>query len=314
MKTKYERIKDNTKRIIRLKDATILKYSEEIDYDDELSLYDVMMEHFAEGELDSAFLTSITKGMSKEEKKKLFDMVRPYVGLYFAKGDVDYWLESVENASLSDYEFIAATIFDNYNYLLELARDGGLDVLNQLVALKENNDLRDQAVIQYLRDSFVDDRALKAVLFAMAEPNSEYNMFSDEQKGTLLNYPEGTLYSYGEGKIRITSPYILGSRMFNDFNRYISSDLIGAVNASNLGDVTNALKNFFADDSFNFEDTVLDLSARYRDYMVQNDVILNDEVMDVVYDTDGRDIQVAWNNGDGILGSSYEIPYVGGTK
>lgn len=314
MKSKYERKKDNAKRILRLKDATILRYSEEIDYDDELSLYDVMMEHFTNGELDKAFLTNVTKGMSKDEKKELFDMVRPYIGLCFAKGDVDYWLNSVENAALSDYEFIAASIFDNYNYLLELARDGGVDVLEQLVSLRENDDLHDQAVIQYLRESFVDDRALKVVLFAMSEPDSEYNMFSDEQKGTLLNYPEGTLYSYGDGKIRITSPYILGSRMFNDYNQYISSDLIGEVTIENIADVNHVLTNFFQDDSFNFEDTVLDLSARYRDYMVQNDIILTDEVMDVVYDTDGRNIQVAWNNGDGILGSSYEIPYVGGTK
>lgn len=311
---KYKKIKENAKRISRMKDATIIKYGEEIDFDDEISLYNVMMEHFVKGELDAAFLSSVTKGMGKSGKKELFDSVRPYVDLCFSKGDVNYWLDSTENASPTDYDFIVACILDNYNYLLEIAKHEGIGVLEQMVSLRENDDLRERPVVQYLRDSFVDDRALKVVLRDMAEKDSYYNMFSNEQKGTLLTYPEGTLYSYDKDHIHIISPYILGSRMFNDFHKYLSVDLIEEVTGGNIDHVNKVLANFFADDSVDFEDTVLDLSARYRDYMVQTDNVFTDEAKDIVYDDDGRDIQMAWNTGDGVLGSSYETPYYGGTK
>lgn len=314
MKIKQERIKDSVKRIIKLKDEVILRYSENIDYDDELSLYDVMMEHFVKGDLDDVFLTDTTKDMSAIETKQLFDLVRPYVELCFAKGDVDYWLDSVENAMISDYEFIAASIFDTFDYLLEVAKAGGKNVLEQLVALRECEFLRDEAVLQYLRNTFINDQTLKKVLVDMAAEDSYYKIFSNEQKGVLLNYPEGTLYSYGEGNIRITSPLILGRRMFNDFNQYISDDLIGDITEQNTNEVIKTLSNFFEDDSFNFADTALDLSVRYSDYMLENNVVLNNETMNIVYDNDGNDLCKAWDTGVGVLGSSYEIPYGSGSK
>lgn len=314
MKTKQERIEDSVKRIIKLKDEVILRYSEDINYDEELSLYDVMMEHFVNGDLDDVFLTDTTKEMSDAEAKQLFDLVRPYVGLCFAKGDVDYWLDSVENAMISDYEFIAASIFDTFDYLLEVAKDGGKNVLDQLVALRECEFLHDEAVLQYLRNTFVNDQVLKTVLVDMAKEDSYYKMFSNEQKGILLNYPEGTLYSYGDGNVRITSPLILGSKMFNDFNQYISDELIGEVTDQNVNDVMKTLSSFFEDDSFNFADTALDLSVRYSDYMLENNIVLNNETMNIVYDNDGEALRKAWDSGTGVLGSSYEIPYVPGTK
>lgn len=316
MSSKYERINDNVKRLAKMKDATILKYNEDIDYDDNISLYDVMMKHFALGEFDDAFLTNVTKGMTNDEKKDLFNIVRPYIDLCFAKGDVNYWLDSVENAAPTDYDFIAVCILDNFDFLLEITKEKGVNVLSQMQSLRENPYLREQPIVQYLRDPFIDDRVLKVVLCDMAEDNSYYNMFSNAQKGTLLNYPEGTLYSYGDEQIRITSPYILGSRMFNDFYKYLSVESIGQVTSENINYVNTTLTDFFADDSFDFEDTVLDLSARYRDYKVQTGKFLDLDkgFKEIVYDDDGRDIQIAWDKGDGILGSSYEIPYVGGTK
>ncbi len=318
MSNRREEITDRVKRITKLEEETILRYSEEIDYDDNLSMYDVMIKHFALGDLDDVFLTDVTKNMSKDEAKKLFDLVRQYVSLCFAKGDVDYWVCSLENASAVDYQFIATSIFDNYDYLLELAKDGGEAVLKQLVALRENKDLQDAAVIQYLRDYFIDDRALKVVLMDMTEENSPYDIFSNEQKAILFTYPEGTLYSFGEVDsskvVKITSPYVLGSRLFNDFHQYISSDLIGDISSQNVDEVSKLLTNFFSDDSFDFEEAAFDLSVRYRDYVAQNDMDFDSEVEGVVYDVDGNDIKNAWDSGDGVLGSSYEVPYGGGTK
>lgn len=315
MKTKQERNEDSIKRIEHLKNETILRYTDEIEFDDgDLSLFDTMMEHFVKGDLDDVFLTDVTNDMSDGEKKKLFNLVREFNGLCFAKGDVDYWLDSNENAFVANFGMTALSIFDCYDYLLGLAKVGGRAVLEQLTALRENDELRNVAVIEYLRNSFVDDRVLTAILLDMSDENSFYDIFSNEQKGTLLNYPEGTLYSYGNGEIKIISPLILGCRLYNDYKGTFTDDLIGEINDDNLDDQMQRLSEFFKDDSFDFYDAVIGLSNRYRDYFRKANIVLSNEMMNVVYDEDGEAIQDAWDTGDEFLGRSYDTPYSGGTK
>ena len=91
MKTKQEIIDEGINRLEKLKQETILRYTDEIDFDQDLSLYDVMINHFVNGDLDDVFDTSVTKGMSDTERKDLFDLTREFVGLCFSNGDVDYW-------------------------------------------------------------------------------------------------------------------------------------------------------------------------------------------------------------------------------
>ena len=318
MKTANERKKDSIERLKILKDATIARYSESIEYNEPLDLYDVMMEHFSRGDLDDVFLTDVTSGMNDEEIEELFSLVREYQGLCFAHDDVDYWLDSVENTYVTDFEMISCRIFDCFNYLLELtklAKDskidsmGGRSVLQQLVALREDEELRDVAIIEYLRDTFIDDRVLANILLDMSEENSLYDMFSDEQKGILLTYPEGTLYSYSNGKISITSPLILGAKMYNDFHEDIADNLIGEITDDNLDDSVNLMSGLFSDDNYDFYGSVLDLSNRYRDYFRQSKAILDDEEMSIVYDDDGSIIQDAWDGGDSFLGGSFDTPH-----
>ena len=90
------------------------------------------MEHFVKGDLDDVFVTDVTDGMSEDEKRKLFDLVREYNGLCFAKGNVEYWLDSLENTFVADFDMIAYNILDSYNYLLNLAKHGGKRFLEQL--------------------------------------------------------------------------------------------------------------------------------------------------------------------------------------
>ena len=141
MKTKQMKIEEGIKRLEKLKQETILRYTADIDYDQDLSLYDVMIEHFAKGDLDDAFDSSYLEGMSEQERKELFNLTREFVGLCFSKGDADYWLDSLEDTPVADYSLIAYSIFNSFDFLLGLAKEGGRDALEQLVALRACKEL-----------------------------------------------------------------------------------------------------------------------------------------------------------------------------
>ena len=64
MKTKQEKIDDGIKRLEKLRQATLDKYNEIIDFDQELSLYDVMIYHFVKGDFDDVFDSYVLDGMS----------------------------------------------------------------------------------------------------------------------------------------------------------------------------------------------------------------------------------------------------------
>ena len=108
------------KRSSRKWESKLLRYTDEIDFDQDLSLYDVMINHFVNGDLDDVFDTSVTKGMSDTERKDLFDLTREFVGLCFSNGDVDYWLDSLENTPIFDYSLIAYSIFNSFDFLLDI--------------------------------------------------------------------------------------------------------------------------------------------------------------------------------------------------
>lgn len=311
MKTKQEIMDENIERLEKLKQETILKYTADIDFDHDLSLYDVMITHFANGDLDEAFLTDVTTGMDKKEVAALFALAREFQGLCFCKGEAEYWLDSLENTPVHDYSIIACSIFDSFNYLLGLAKDGGRDVLELLVSLRASEELRDAAVVEYLRTTFVDDRALTAILFDMADERGAYGIFTDEQKGILLNYPEGTLYSYGDNEIKITSPLVLGVQIYNNVN---GDRTIDEVNENDLEPLVLTLSEFFRDDYFDFEAEVYTLADRYRDYSRQRGIVLDVEYPDIKYDAGCEVIQEAWVSGDEVLGGTYDTPYSGGTK
>lgn len=311
MKTKQERIEEGIKRLEKLKQETILRYTDEIDFDQDLSLYDVMISHFAKGDLDDAFDTSVTHGMSDKEKDELFELAREFVGLCFSKGDVDYWLDSLEDTPVADYSLIAYSIFNSYDFLLGLAKEGGRDVLEQLVSLRASKDLRDTALVAYLSNTFIDETVLSKVLLDMSKSDSYYNIFTDEQKGILLNFPEGTLYAYGDDEILVTSPLVLGVQMFNSVN---DDAPITEINEDEVSALLVTLNEFFRDENFNFEDETFALVDRYRDYVRKNNVRLITEVKNIVMDTHSDVIQDAWASGDEALGSMFDTPYTGGSK
>ena len=310
---KYDERQDNIALFEKLKQETILRYSDEIEFDADLTLYDVMINHLVSGDLDSVFVSSVVEGMSDEEKKELFSLAREYNELCFHKGNSMCWLNSVENALPSDYELIAYSVIDNYNYLLSVAKYGGRRVLEQLRTLNQGKDFSDFCIIDFLRNSFIDDKALTAVLTDMSKENSFYDIFTDEQKIDLLSTPEGTLYSYvNPKKIRITSPLLLGAKICNLY----TYDSIDSINESDCEDLVLHLSEFFRGDlmATEFSDAVFDLSSRYRDYIFNKDFIVENNDFKIIYDITGTEIQRAWQYGDKLLGGSIDAPYSPNSK
>lgn len=311
MKTKQEKIDDGIKRLEKIKQETILRYTEEIEFDQELSLYDVMLNHFVKGDLDFVFESDAFSGMSEKEKKELCALVREYIGLCFSNGDVDYWLDSLENTPVSDFNLIVYSIFNSYDFLLELAKDGGKNVLELLVSLRASEELRDTAIVNYLRNTFIDDKVLSTVLLEMSKEGSYYELFTDEQKGILLNYPEGTLYAYGDDAINITSPLVLGVQIFNNVNSLAPID---DINENDLKTLVGTLSSFYRDENFDFYDQTMLLVGSYRDYVRRNKIVLGTEFSKVNFDEESNMIKNAWKAGDSVLGGTYDTPYTGGSK
>lgn len=311
MKTKQEKIDDGIKRLEKIRDLTIKECTDIIDFDQEISLYDIMINRFVKGDFDSIFDSYVLDGMSDLDREKLFALTREFIGLCFVNGDVDYWLDSLENTPISDCDLIVYSIFNSFEYLMELAKDGGRNVLELLVSLRASEDLRDVALVNYLRNTFVDDRVLSSVLLDMSKEDSSYDIFTDEQKGILLNYPEGTLYAYGNDEIRITSPLVLGVQIYNSVN---SDEPITEINDENIDSVKLSLKEFFRDEDFSFYDEVMSLVGSYRDYVRKNDIVINTEFTNVIRDDASEMIQDAWVSGDEVLGGTFDTPYTGGKK
>ena len=301
MKTKKQKINDGIKRVEKLKDDVILKYTEDIDFDNELSLYDIMIKRFCVGELDDSFLTDTTMGMTSDEKNKLFNLVREYQGLCFYKNSPEYWFESLENTQVVDYDLIAYSILDSYDFLLSLAKIGGRKALDQLTKVQKFVPFSNYAMVEYLRNTFIDDRVLSKVLLDMS--NGAYDFFNEEQKSNLLNYPEGTLYSYGNNEIRITSPFVLSVELYNRMNHSIIDDV------SDHEAIILVMKEFFREEGNAFSENVLVLSDQYRDYIRKNNISLSGEKINVIEDVTGEKIKDAWLNGNSFLGAMIDTPY-----
>jgi len=212
---KKERRRYGVARLRELKDAAIILDLETMDVEDDLALYDSIFHCFARGELDNQFESIVFDGMSEDDRVKLIDLVKDYRGLCFYNGKAEYWLDSLEHIAISDSELITYSIFDNYDYLLELGKKGGRRVLELLNAFQDSGYIN-SSVVEYLRQSNVDDEVLETILLEMSREDSLYNVFSDEQKALLLGNPVGTLYTYTEDGVEIKSPIKLACELYVD--------------------------------------------------------------------------------------------------
>ena len=176
-------------RLENLKQATIITDAENIDFEDDLSCYDTLLDKVFNGSYDDVFLTNKLEGLSEEERDKAFETARKYKSLCFFGGEFSYWLDSIEGVSLSDYDLVSMKLLDNYDFILGLSIEDE-DVLKELVKLQKTKTFEQKVIIDYLRGVFENDDVLKNTIKEM----SNLNDFTEEQKAILCLYPEGVIY------------------------------------------------------------------------------------------------------------------------
>lgn len=189
------------KRLEVLKDALIMNYLTEIDFNnkEERALaYDTLLyKTLVEGEFDDIFLSEHLEGLEKEERQRILDLSRKYNSLCFYHGDFDNWVDSIEGVNSSDYNMIAEVLLSNYDYLIRLAKNGGEEVLRFLNKFQSDEEFKKGAVIALLRpgskgDPSFDD-ILETILIELSKEDGKYNDFTETQKIIMCNNIENVL-------------------------------------------------------------------------------------------------------------------------
>ena len=266
--TEKEKRRLAVRRLSDLKDQAIVMSLETMDCEDKLALYDSIFNLFAHGELDNQLESYVFDGMSEDDRVRLIKLVGDHRGLVFYKGLGEYWLDSLEGYAVSDNEIITYSIFDNYDYLLDLGRRGGNRVLQQL-EMFQNTGYINSSVVEYVRRSKLDDEVLTSILLEMSREDSLYNIFTDEQKCVLLGNPYGNLYTTSEDGVVVRSPIDIAVDLYKEtYGKDITID------EENGLDVVRGLREFLLT-----ADIDQSVSEKSDDYVL--DMYRNNESRDV---------------------------------
>ena len=182
-----------------------------------------------------------------------------YKDIMFYEGDASCWRKSSEK-HIEDYTMIATDVLDNYDFVIELAKVGGVNALNLLRDMKDCDGYSEYSVVERLRNTFGNDELLQKVLLEMSKDNNLYNIFTTEEKAELLDYPLGTLYFYKDEKTAVISnPIQLAIELYN---RDISNRI--ELTDDNAQEIVESLTEYLRDNDFYFSNTVDDLFFEYE--------------------------------------------------
>ena len=240
-----DEIIESEKRIFDLKPYVILRYSEDIDFNNEAELYDSLISHLAKGDLDDSIYSSHLEDVSKEEKKIIMDLVHEYSSLCFKKGNPDYWTDSVFDIPILDYEYICTRILDNYNFLIMIAKSGGREALDLISSFFGVDEYSNSSIIDFLRNAFIDDKVLEKVIIDMSNKDSLYNIFTKRELALLCTSPDGVLYFYNDNSIDFSSPILIAKEIYK---RETGED------SNNFREIITHFRN-----DEDFEDTLTDI-------------------------------------------------------
>ncbi len=204
-------------RLEKLKEEMILRFSDSLNFDSEMELYEHLLVHLFTGDLDDVFLSESLLGIDGNEKSEIMNLARKYMSLCFYDGDISYWADSIDGVYLSDLDLVCMKLLDNFDFLLGLAKDGGEDVLQKLVSFQNTSLTGTSSVIDALRNIFVNDDVLKDTLFKLLKDNGPYQGLSSFEKKVLLEYPEGVFYQLNGENIQKISPEELKNKLLTTY-------------------------------------------------------------------------------------------------
>ena len=238
----------HTERLEKLKQATILNYTDRINYDSKTDLYYTMLNSLINGELDDVFLSNNVSVKDKD----IFQLVQKYMSLCFYEGDISYWTESVDGIySTEDLESVVKKILDNYDFLLRLAKETSEASLKELVEFHKTDTFRDEVIIDLLRGRFRNDERLIETIDFMSDENGPYKDFTIEQKALLCSQPEGVIYKKNSNGDKETIP---ASELLSEIKIGLlgedspSFHLGDALKHMNIEDFKEIIYNIYIDD------------------------------------------------------------------
>lgn len=286
-----------------LKQHVLNKYFEEINLDEDIALNDSLIHHFFSGDLDNYYDSQVFDNMDKNSKKNVLEEVHKYQDLCFYDNNVDYWLDSCDGIPIDDFDLITYQLLDNFEFLVKLYLVGGK---KSLELLKDYNDslYRDKELscVDNIRRNFINDELLFAIFDSLSNDNTLFDVFTKNEKNTLLEYPEGTLYFYGENDIKITNPMFLVMELYYRMNGK-------SYDVSNMQDFVKTSANltgFFLNED-NFDNTVMDMFFEYQSKLSNFDsVIFSSSKIDNVLNR--NDLRDKWIMQDEALLTNVEIP------
>lgn len=227
-------------RLEKLLDATIKNYFEEVNPDDEFSLYDAMYEHLLNGDLDNVFIAPKLEDKSYSVREEAFDLARKYGYLCFYNGDYkEYLLESVENTD--DIDLVSMEVLDNYNFLVELALEKGELALKEISKFQAGTMAEETAVVEYLRNTFFNDEALKECLELTSYPDGKFDHIPLEAKESLYRFPQGVLYFDHGDQVEINTFEGLLKDIINHEEELMLTNTSALENMENLEEVVGYL-------------------------------------------------------------------------
>ena len=238
-----------------LLDATLLRYCETINLVDITSVCDAMFKHLVHGDLDREFSSPKLAKVNREEWEKAFQLARKYAYLCFYDGKVDCWEDSIDGYNPGMFsEIIAEQILDNYNFLVELAYEKGEKAIAELINFS-NRDIVESSTVDYARNVFKNDQALKAVLDNVSREDSIYKDLLPNDKAILYKYPKGVLYT--EYDVEDTKDFVLvpESQLLEKIAEYAYDDNLN--NFNNLKEIVD----YLGEDAF--ESVIRDIHLEY---------------------------------------------------
>lgn len=263
-------IEDVTRKVHsleKLKDTVIINYLSDVNLDNEIDIYDKLVKHFFNGDLDNYYDNSLFDNVSYDSKIDILNNVRKYSYLCFYNKDVNNWIDSVDGISIEDYNLITYQLLDNFDFLLRLYLYGGEDSLKLLDdysnSMFSNTDL---SAVEDVKRNFVTDEILFSTFKELSSSNSYFDVFTKNEKNALIRYAEGIIYFYDSDKIVINNPLALSLELYYRLN----GESFDVSNKSDISIIAN-LTGFFKNED-NFYNNILDMFYDYQQLIVDKEI------------------------------------------
>lgn len=240
-----------------LKDTIILRYTKDINFDDD-SFYTIFLDHLLNGDLDDVYSNSILDNLSLEDKNNVLFDARNFSHLIFVNGDFRRYEESIDCPSTLDKDYILIKLLDNYDFLIRLIVFNK-EIVLELERYKSKLGYSYYSIIDKIRNNFNNDEILVEAMSKLINEDKERLLFNDENRVLLYTYPMGVMFIKDNDKYRVFSPVEIASHIYN----YVSNDKLSINDINNNPLLIDHISKFLNDTFNGFREALIDLCGRY---------------------------------------------------